>query len=276
MSAPVVFAVQQGDALRVYVRNGDAELRQVAQTAVNVADVDPVHLVTLVADLDAQLGWTGHAAAGGRVLGHPAVAALAAADSAADRPVKKRGYVGRQQPEAVAARRARALRLFDKAPAEGLSRVEVGAAIGYASGNADFSSWVKQLVATGRLVQVSPGGGPLAARYRGAAGDQTTTDDQTTTGPTPTRAQAKKLARQAGASQGRDRRDRLLTMLRERAPEPVSSADFSAVLLPGERQTGALHMTLQWLVDHGQAVRSGESGSYRWTYVEQPATEATG
>jgi DNA-binding IclR family transcriptional regulator len=74
-------------------------------------------------------------------------------------------------------------------------------------------------------------------------------------------------------SQGVDRRERLLTRLRERHPEPCSAADFATALLPGESKTGALHMSLEWLVGHGLATRSGEPGAYRWSLV--PAEEVT-
>jgi hypothetical protein len=260
----VVFAVQQGDALRVYVRNGDAELRQVAQTAVNVADVDPVHLVTLVADLDAQLGWSGPAAAGGRVLGHPAVAALAAQTAAAGpkkpKPTKPKAArptpadrAGRT-PEAVVGRAARFRQLLDAAPPEGYSRPELCRRLGYSPGADAVSVWVREGLAAGWLIVVNPGGGPHPQTFRSVD----------VAGPPP----------QPPTDDAATQRAALMVEITARHPEPVAAADLSHLFSQSEWRTGTMHNRLNYLVDHGLLIRTGEVGSYRWALAG--AAEATG
>lgn len=196
MTGHVVFAVQAGDVLRVYVRNGDAELRQVAQSAVHT-EVDPGRLVTLVADLDDQFGWTGpFATAGAAAFRRPAVAA----------PLP---------PGTDSERRA-------------------------------------QQLATDRERK-------RRARRAASRGGHK--------GPTP-----------GSRKQGEERRERLMALVRELHPKPVAAADFAPILLPGESNTGALHMSLTQLIDKGQLVRTGATGQYRWKLPPgvQPVEQSEG
>jgi hypothetical protein len=106
MSA-VVFATQTGGLLRVYVRNGAAdgdELRQVSQTLV-VHELDAHRLITLVSDLEAELGWTGQSAVVGDAKG-----ALVAPATVATRAVGQHGSTlkGDRSRETILARLAEA------------------------------------------------------------------------------------------------------------------------------------------------------------------------
>lgn len=256
----MVFAVQVGDALRVYVRNGDAELRQVAQTLVVHADVDPTRLVTLVADLDSSLGWSGPAAtAGDRVLGHPAVSPATARQITQPtpkpaRPVPPVKAAKATTPADVAGRGARFRRLLEQAPPEGLTRTQLARHLGYSPGAMPVSKWVREGLADGWLVKVNVGGGPTSATFRAvnAPGGSAATDD------TP-----------------QSQRAAILAEITRRHPEPVSAADLGH-LFPDRAfwRTGTMHNRLGVLVDKGLVVRTGEPGSYRWALTTSAAPVA--